>query len=283
MQKNLTIVAVDTANHRLTARAIEQAVQVSDAKRVLVLSDQDIYPGSDWHKIEPITQVEYSRVVLKDLAPLVSTDHYMVIQYDGMPIDTTKWQDEFLNYDYIGAAWPWGPANRQVGNGGFSIRSRRLAELCQDPQVVFNPDGYGDNNYMEDTHICHLYRDLLESQGMKWAPVSLAKQFSAEIPAGRYPTYGFHGTLCLPYYLDDDHMEFYINTLRDEQYTGDTQRRIVFGLYLNQRWDLMELMMDRGVAADPDFKTRLLAQVPQDQYYFPGLTQGEVAEVLVNY
>ena len=42
-------------------------------------------------------------------------------------------------------------------------------------------------------------------------------------------------------------------------------------------------MMDRGVAADPDFKTRLLAQVPQDQYYFPGLTQGEVAEVLVNY
>jgi len=283
MQKNLTIVAVDTANHTLTNRAIQRAVEVSGADRVLVLSDQDIYPGSEWHRIEPISQIEYSRVVLKDLAPLITTDHYMVIQYDGMPIDGTKWIDDFLNYDYIGAAWPWGPEDQRVGNGGFSIRSRRLAELCQDPRVVFNPPGHGDNNYMEDTHICHLYRELLASQGITWAPVALAQQFSAEIPAGRYPTYGFHGTLCLPYYLEDTDMEFYINTLRDEQFLHDTQRRIIFGLYLNQRWDLMELMMDRGTAADSEFKLKLLHQLPNDHYYFPGLTQQSIEQVLINY
>ena len=283
MQKNLTIVAVDTANHQLTARAIEQTVKVTNAARVLVLSDQDIYPGSEWHQIEPISQIEYSRVVLKDLAPLVTTDHYMVVQYDGMPIDSTKWQDAFLDYDYIGAPWPWHPDGHQVGNGGFSIRSRRLAELCQDPRVVFNPPGYGPDNFMEDTHICHLYRDLLASQGMTWAPTSLAREFSAEIPAGRLPTYGFHGTLCLPYYLDDSHMEFYINTMRDEQFMSVTHRRLVFGLYLSARWDLLELIMDRASQVDPEFKTRLLAQIASEQYHYANLTVEDIAELLINY
>ncbi len=283
MQNNLTIVAVDTANHSLTTRAIEQAVKVTDASRVLVLSDQDIYPGSKFVKIDPITQVEYSRVVLKDLAPHIETDHYMVIQYDGMPIDPNQWRNEYLDYDYIGAPWPWGPENRRVGNGGFSIRSRRIAELCADPRVVFNPPGYGDNNYMEDTHICHMYRDWLESQGCRWAPVALASNFSAEIPGGRFETYGFHGTLCLPYYLDDDHMQFYIDQLKPEQFKADTQTRIIFGLYLAERYDLMESMVDRGFEHVPDFKERLLSQLVRDQHYFPTLTNAELADVLINY
>lgn len=280
---NLTIVAVDTAYHALTSRAIEQAVKVTNSKNVLVLSDQNIYPGSDLVKIDPITQPEYSKIVLKDLAPYIKTDHFMVIQYDGMPIDAEQWNPEYLNYDYIGAAWPWGPENRRVGNGGFSIRSRKLAEACTDDQVVFNPPGYGDNNYMEDTHICHMYRDFLESKGITYATVPLAKQFSAELPGGRYPTFGFHGTLCLPYYLDDDHMEFYIDNMTARMFTSDTQTRIAFGLYLAERYELLEHMMDRGTSLNPNLKDTLIKQVPQEQHYFPGLTVEEIEQLLVNY
>lgn len=264
MQKNLTIVAVDTAYPALTRKAIEQAIQVTGSEKVVIFSNEDVLPGSKWVKIDPIDQVGYSRVVFKELAPHIETDHFMIVQYDGMPIDPKFWNDEYLKYDYIGAPWPWGAANRRVGNGGFSIRSRKLAELCADTKLVFNPPGHGDNNYMEDLHICVMYADYLESQGIKYAPVELAKQFSAEIPGGRFDTFGFHGTLCLPYYLNDDHMEFYISNMSERQFRSDFQSRIAFGLYGAQRWELLEHMMDRGTELVPDFKERLMEQLPKE-------------------
>lgn len=283
MQNNLTIVAVDTAYPELTRAAIDQAVKVTNAKEVLLFSNQDIYPGSRLIKIEPINQVEYSRLVLKDLGSYVETDHFMCIQYDGMPIDGKFWDNEYLKYDYIGAPWPWGPYNRRVGNGGFSLRSRKLALACQNPKIVFNPPGHGDNNYMEDLHICVMYADYLESKGIRFAPVELAKKFSAEIPGGKFDTYGFHGTLCLPYYLDDAHMELYINNMSERQFKSDFQSRILFGLYLAERWELMELMMDRGTELVPDFKQRLIDQLPKEQNYFPTLSIEDLESVLVNY
>jgi hypothetical protein len=283
MQKNLTIVAVDTAYSALTRKAIEQAIQVTGSENILVFSNEDIMPGSKWVKIEPIDQVEYSRIIFKDLAGYIETDHFMCIQYDGMPIDGSCWSDNYLNYDFIGAAWPWGASNRRVGNGGFSVRSRRLAELCADPKLVFNPPGHGDNNYMEDLHICVMYADYLESQGIKYAPVSLANNFSAEIPGGRFNTYGFHGTLCLPYYLDDNHMEFYIDNMTERQFKSDFQARIIFGLYGAERWEHLEHMMDRGTELIPDFKDRLMIQLPKESNYFPNLTIQDLEKLLGNY
>ncbi len=283
MQKNLTIVAIDTAYPELTRAAIDQAIKVTDAKNVLLFSNNDIYPGSKWIKIDAIDQVEYSRIVLKDIGSYIETDHFMCIQYDGMPIDGNFWDDDYLKYDYIGAPWPWGPANRRVGNGGFSVRSRKLALACQDPKIVFNPPGFGDTNYMEDLHICVMYADYLESQGIKYAPVELAKKFSAEIPGGKFDTYGFHGTLCLPHYLSDDHMKLYIDHMTERQFRSDFQSRIIFGLYLAERWELMEHMMDRAVELVPDFKERLIQQLPKEKNFFPTLSVEEIESVLVNY
>jgi len=283
MKTNLTIVVADTAYYNLTKRAIEQTQKITGAEKVLLFSDQNFYPGCDYIEISPIDQVEYNKLILKDIAPHITTDHFMVIQYDGMPINSEHWADEYLQYDYIGAPWPWGSENRRVGNGGFSIRSRRLAELCLDESVVFNPPGYGDNNYMEDTHICHLYRSFFDQHGMKFAPVNLAKKFSAEIPGGRFPTYGFHGTLCLPYYLDDDHMEFYIDNLSERQWMSPVQTRIFFGLYLAEKYDLCEHMMERGIEVRPDLKQVLINQLPQENNYFPNLTVADIEDLLINY
>lgn len=278
MQKNLTIVAVDTAYPELTRAAVNQAVQVTGSEKVLILSNQDICPGSRWIKIDPIDHKEYNRIVFNDLVEYVDTEHFMIVQYDGMPIDRELWDNRYLDYDYIGAPWPWHPEGRNVGNGGFSIRSRRLTEVCKD--LEFNPPG---SSVAEDEHICHVYRNELDSQGIKFAPTQLARKFSAEIPGGRFDTYGFHGTLCLPYYLSDAHMELYINNMTERQFTSDAQVRILFGLYQAERWDLMELMMDRGVELIPDFKQKLIDQLPKDRVYFPDLTVEDLENVLVNY
>ena len=283
MNKKLTIVSVDTAYPELTLKAIEQAVKVTDCDNVLSLSDKDFVPGSRWIKINPINQIEYSRIIFKDLAQYIETDHYMVIQYDGMPIDINFWDDEYLKYDYIGAPWPWGPENRRVGNGGFSLRSRRLAEVCADPELIHNPAGYGDNNYMEDVHICQMYRNHIESQGIQFAPVKLAQKFSAEIPGGKFDTYGFHGTLCLPYYLSDEHMEFYISNMTERQFRSDFQSRIAFGLYEAERWELLEHMMECATEKVPEFKQLLIEQLPKEHNYFPNLSVEELEDIFVNY
>lgn len=283
MKNNLTIVAVDTAYHQLTKAAIDQTLKVTDAKELLVFSDRDFYPGSKFVKIKPINQIEYSHVILKDIVSYIDTEFYMCIQYDGMPVDPDLWDDDYLKYDYIGAPWNWGPTNRRVGNGGFSIRSKKLGLLCQNHEIIFNPPGHGDNNYMEDVHICVMYADYLEKRGIKYAPVSLAKKFSAETPGGKFNTYGFHGTLCLPYYLDNDHMAFYIDNMAEKQFTNPTQIRIIFGLYLAERWDMLEYMMDKAVSINPNFKNLLFNQFKFDINFFPTLNLEELKTALINY
>jgi hypothetical protein len=284
MQKDLSIVIVDSAYHELAAKALDQAIEVTGADSVLVLSDRDFYPGSKFVKIDPISDKrEYDRLMLKELGKHIETDQFMVIQYDGMPTDASKWQDEFLDYDYIGAPWPWGPAERRVGNGGFSLRSRRLSDLCLQDEMVFDPPGFGPNNHMEDTHIALLYRDWLESNGITYAPVELAKQFSAEIPGGKFPTYGFHGTLCLPFYLSDDHLEFYINHLTAKMLTGDAHIRILFGLFRAERYEHVEQFMDHAIKINPDFKNVLMNQFPSDAHHYPEYTIQDLEQLLANY
>jgi hypothetical protein len=73
-----------------------------------------------------------------------------------------------------------------VGNGGFSFRYKILCELSAQPEFV-----YIDQN--EDDLICHVNRDFLEDQGIKFAPEELARYFSFERELSNIKTFGFHG------------------------------------------------------------------------------------------
>ena len=78
---------------------------------------------------------EYSRFVIKDLLRDIATDFVQIIQWDGYVINGPAWTNEFLDYDYIGARWWFRKHDRNVGNGGFSLRSRRLLEALQDAAI----------------------------------------------------------------------------------------------------------------------------------------------------
>jgi hypothetical protein len=278
MHKNLTIAIVDTSNHALASAALDQAIRITNSKSALVLSDRNFYPGSKFVKINPISdKTEYSRLMIKEIGKHIETDHFMVIQYDGMPTDANKWNNDFLKYDYIGAPWPWGPVDRRVGNGGFSIRSRKLSDLCLTENVVFD-------NSNEDTFICQQYRDFLEHNGIRFSPIELAKNFSAEIPGGKFPTYGFHGTLCLPFYLSDTHLALYIDNMTDSMVMDPVQIRILFGLYRAERYNHLEQLMDRGVATISNYKEIVLNQLAQEnQVYSPNPSVKEFEDLLGNY
>lgn len=135
------------------------------------------------------------RFVLRVLPGLVHADYFMIVHRDGFPINPAKWTDEFLDYDYIGAPWCWTDGRNNVGCGGFSMRSKRLA------MWVAEQDFKHDMN--EDEIICHKFYDRAIAAGFKFAPVSLAARFSLENQLPNKPrtlddVFGFHGKMYLP-------------------------------------------------------------------------------------
>ena len=121
----------------------------------------------------------------KDLNNYVDTDFVLIFQNDGFISDSSSWTEEFLDYDYIGAPW-WYDDENNVGNGGFSLRSKKLLEILSNDSHIKETDP-------EDHNICRVYGDYLkETHGIKFAPESLARKFSVE--NGNFTSqFGFHG------------------------------------------------------------------------------------------
>lgn len=129
---------------------------------------------------------DYSRFLLDRLADHVDTDHVLMVQWDGFVLDAGQWDDRFLDFDYIGAPWPQFSDGHQVGNGGFSLRSKRLLRACQDSRFRFA--------HPEDIAIGRLNRRFLElDHGCQFADVDTAGRFSYERAEPPHPTFGFHG------------------------------------------------------------------------------------------
>lgn len=140
----------------------------------------------------------YSRFMLYQLTNHIDTPFALVVQHDGYVLNPEKWTDEFLEYDYVGAPWPpethYTPRGVEVrvGNGGFSLRSKKLLDAFNVLNLPFTDNGTGF--YHEDGQICNYYRKTLEDYGIKYAPAELAAQFSREleVPESVKDTFGFH-------------------------------------------------------------------------------------------
>jgi hypothetical protein len=178
--------------------------------QTLSKEELDFFPALTVHQIEPINSTEgYSHFILSELPKFVKTDHCLVIQNDGYILNPTHWDEEFLKFDYIGAPWPaalplvnkqgqpasaMNLAKTRVGNGGFSLRSKKLMDLCSmiDIQSLKLP------TQSEDLVICHFYHEWFASQGIQFAPINVAAKFSIEcqVPECKRElrqTFGFHG------------------------------------------------------------------------------------------
>lgn len=147
-------------------------------------------------KISKISsRVEYTRFIINDLTKYFDTEYVMVAQWDGFIWNPDLWEDEFLKYDYIGAPWPIDllkegvPQHFTVGNGGFSIRSKRLQDfISYNRQISWHP--------AEDVMICQLNRAYLEASGFTFAPEDVATRFSLE-NGEAVPRFGAHARVTL--------------------------------------------------------------------------------------
>jgi len=169
---NVTLCCIDSA-------------QPDKAKKAMDKCKENIVFGGEVFINQGIrSRSDYSRFVIQELHKYIKTDFVLIVQWDGYIINPEAWNLQFLEYDYIGAVWPWHEEGRRVGNGGFSMRSKRLCELT--PQFPLT-------DYNEDDQICHINREFLENQGIRFAPEEIARYFSFERELSDIKTFGFHG------------------------------------------------------------------------------------------
>lgn len=190
----VTLVAIASVNVEPTIRALQASLAKVDFANCKLFTDAAPSSVPDGITIVPIPRLsssaEYSRFILGQLADHVETDFCLVCQWDGYVLHPEKWTPDFLQYDYIGASWPHFASPMNVGNGGFSLRSKRLLDLCA-------ADGFAPS-HPEDRAVCHHNRDWLEQQGITFAPRVVADRFSAERASSPDETFGFHGIWHMP-------------------------------------------------------------------------------------
>lgn len=214
---DVTLLGMDGAGNR---PLITKAMQIS--KRNIVFSDclllsphnqYELLNGIRHIKIPNLTYNQWNRFMIKELHKYISTKHYIFVDTDGFIINSNLWDDDYLNYDYIGASWtsgyhysPFGggphynyaqseniECKNDVGNGGFTLRSKKLLDIIKYLPYDDRPEHAPPN---EDAYICIKNFDILCYLGIKFAPTQLANKFSIEqfIDPDVNQSFGFHGS-----------------------------------------------------------------------------------------
>jgi Protein of unknown function (DUF5672) len=196
--KNIAAVIIDTyPNKGLALNAINMAKRLSVVNKIYIFSDEYFCEDATFIKIPIIySNNQYGSVIFDQLLEHISEEHFFIIQWDGFPLFPQCWDNTFLNYDYVGA-----PIDGWVGNGGFSLRSRKLLEVCRKLNICLDPSITLDQP--EDQIICKSNKILLENNGIKFAPVELAQKFSYQHGPLNHAILGFHGPENLPIFIPE--------------------------------------------------------------------------------
>jgi len=192
---NVTAVIIDCVNYDGAFSAITKSMQQCKFAEVILLTDLKVASNLPF-KIVNIPKIsnkeQYSNFIIKELYKYINTEFALIIQHDGYVLNGDCWSTEFTKYDYIGATWYY-TDGRNVGNGGFSLRSKKLLEIVANDNLIIasNP---------EDDVFCRTYRPYLEAKyHIKYAPENIADMFSFEYKEPICKTFGFHGNEHKPY------------------------------------------------------------------------------------
>ena len=205
----VTLVCIDTVNPALAMAAMQRCMGGLHFARALLLTNQAVTPstGIDIEQIEGIVDIEsYSEFVIRRLGQHITTAYALLVQWDGFIINPDAWDPAFLDYDYIGATWPaTADQPEMVGNGGFSLRSKKLLQALQNIKFSqFHP---------EDELIARTYRAELESLGIRFAPPEIGDHFAYEFKKPLTATFGFHGFSNFPDFMSRAELEAFISAM----------------------------------------------------------------------
>lgn len=212
--QNVSLVAIDgVGNDTNTIKALKYSSNKIKFASVKYLTAGKFHPNfCETIQINKMTWDEYNKFCLISLSDYIDTEFVILIQSDGFIINPDLWNDNFLNYDYIGAPWPienlrcnlprWPMVldqafkNKllyQIGNGGFTIRSKKLLD---NTKKLYKDSMFG---LPEDIVISILLREQMQMNGLNFTnDIKFASTFSCEaknidgLQLDSNKSFGFH-------------------------------------------------------------------------------------------
>jgi len=204
----VTLVAVDCTDRVPgTITALTICTRNIDFGRVKLLSHRqpDYLPDFiEYNEIPKISNIdEYNQFMFMDLGYYIPTSHCLTVQDHAYILHAELWTDDWLQYDYIGSPWRVIPnayltddgERVMVGNGGFSLRSKKLMDA---PHVLRLKLEERQGYFNEDGNLAVYHRPKLLEYGIKYAPVEVAAEFAYEntVPENEgLLTFGYHRNL----------------------------------------------------------------------------------------
>ena len=189
---NVDIVSINCVDGYASATAINYCQRDIDFGKSILVTDKDVDVNNvELHILDKLDWNGYNDRVL-NLKEHTDNDYVLLIQDDGHIVNAKLWKDEWFEYDYIGAPWPFEdswvemqsekirphinknfPKNR-VGNGGFSFRSKKFLE--------FSSQYDSCEEWGEDIFLCCIKYEEAIDYGIKFAPFNVAVDFALENP-----------------------------------------------------------------------------------------------------
>lgn len=194
LKLDITLIAVTGVKHGETIASLQKCMAQVDFPQVRLLTNIDIeVEGIECINVGGLSSVQdYSKFIIKELYKYFDYTHCLIVQYDSWILCPEAWQNDFLNYDIVGAPGLY-IDGRQNLNGGFALRSKRFqTKIASDELIeVYHPC---------DEVLCRLYRThLVYRYGFKYCPDELAQHFSFELREPVFQTFGFHSFHWGPY------------------------------------------------------------------------------------
>jgi len=205
---NISLLAIahkkDVDQTQISMKISSENIDFGTIKLLTSAQPKIKYPDIEYVPIKPMNLEEFNKTMIEDLHKHFETTHCLFVQADSFVVNYKLWKDEFLKYDYIGAPWSdelvinenlvLNVKKNPVGNGGFSLRSRKLLQTT----AKIDYDSLKFPLKSEDVVICHYLYDKMIEEGIKFAPPKLAAQFSIENVNNLYgqnlnSVFGFHG------------------------------------------------------------------------------------------
>ena len=251
--KNVSIICIDDRNIDSAIYSIETSSKyINFGKKILITNESLINQNNlslieklhiEVNLIPKITSIhEFSFFCLNNLVDYVKTDYCLLVQWDGWVINPFNWNNSFLDFDYIGATWP---KSNIVGNGGFSLRSKRLLVASKEMVNLKNPLL---NNLIEDDFICREFRDdFVNHYKIKFPSVKLADKFSIERKPWTNESFGFHGFFNFDQVFTDISYKGYIENLHNDCYGNRLSYDLVINLLRSNRFSFAKYVLERRV------------------------------------
>ncbi len=242
---NVSLICIETRYPQLAQYAIDRCLAMASFNECILLCEKTHALPSYITQIviPPIPNIDaYSSFMLRDLGKYFSSDFVLIVQWDSFILNGHVWTDDFFQYDYIGAPWPHRPV--AVGNGGFSLRSRRLINTLKKIELkCVHP---------EDYVICELHHDeLVHKHGIKFAPEKIAAHFAFECIEPSGPTFGFHGFFNFHHALNDTELCHYIKLCDQSTMQSPPALRLLKNLYRSGRHAMAKKVLARYLRLTP--------------------------------